>query len=76
MSVYNAFTGFRASARIIGRKGRRRCTCGCGSMSTRRGLADGCSMVQGCELYIARWVKQGPFAATIATRRPATPERP
>lgn len=42
---------------IVGRKGRRRCRCGCGRASTHRGMANGVAMMVGCELHVRRWVR-------------------
>lgn len=42
-------------------KSRRRCSCGCNRRSTHLGMANGIALMDGCELAIARWVKN-PFA--------------
>lgn len=36
---------------------RRRCPCGCGKRATHVGTADGLAMMMGCELHVARWVR-------------------
>ena len=36
---------------------RRKCPCGCRKMSTHRGVANGVTLMIGCEFYVARWVK-------------------
>lgn len=42
---------------IISPKSRRRCYCGCKLRATHRGAANGITLISGCELSIARWVK-------------------
>lgn len=37
---------------------RRRCVCGCGRRETHAGMANGVALMTGCELRVARWVKQ------------------
>jgi len=44
---------------IEGRKGRRRCRCGCGRASTHYGRANGVTLTGGCELRVRRWVRDG-----------------
>lgn len=44
---------------IEGRKGRRRCRCGCGRASTHYGRANGVTLMRGCELRVRRWVRDG-----------------
>lgn len=43
----------------IDKSDRRRsnCSCGCGKRSTHRGFANGVCLMSGCELRVARWVK-------------------
>ncbi|GGD30610.1 hypothetical protein GCM10011335_37070 [Aureimonas glaciei] len=36
---------------------RRRCLCGCKSRETHAGMANGIALTNGCELYVARWVR-------------------
>lgn len=36
-----------------------KCRCGCNGRATHRGMANGISLTEGCELTIARWVKTG-----------------
>lgn len=43
----------------VSAKCRRRCSCGCMSRATHRGMANGVCLTTGCELAIARWVKTG-----------------
>lgn len=38
---------------------RRRCHCGCKRRATHLGMANGVTLITGCELLIRRWVKQG-----------------
>lgn len=47
----------RYAVKIEGRRGRRKCHCGCGKMSTHSGRANGVALMSGCELTVARWVK-------------------
>lgn len=46
---------------IVGRKGRRKCYCGCGRRATHLGKANGIALAHGCELWMRRWVVD-PFA--------------
>lgn len=46
---------------------RRKCNCGCGKRSTHRGLANGVCLTEGCQMHIARWVRD-PRAALQAAR--------
>lgn len=48
---------------------RRRCTCGCKRRRTHAGMANGVALTSGCELSVARWVKD-PFW-DIRRQRPA-----
>lgn len=41
---------------------RRRCHCGCKKRATHLGMAKGISLITGCELSVARWVRD-PVAA-------------
>jgi hypothetical protein len=50
----------RYSEKIADRRRARRCHCGCGKKSTHLGKANGVALASGCELSIARWVKD-PF---------------
>lgn len=43
-------------------KSRRRCRCGCKRRATHLGMANGVCLVTGCELWLARWVRD-PLAA-------------
>ena len=38
---------------------RRNCSCGCKKRSTHMGRTNGITLMSGCELRVARWVKQG-----------------
>lgn len=38
---------------------RRRCHCGCRRRATHAGKANGVALTMGCELRIARWVRDG-----------------
>ena len=35
----------------------RKCHCGCGKRQTHLGMANGVGLTQGCEFYVAKWVK-------------------
>jgi len=56
----NAVTHVRYAQEIVGRRGRRKCHCGCGRRSTHLGMANGVCLTSGCELSVRRWVKD-PF---------------
>lgn len=56
---------------IEGRKGRRKCYCGCGTRSTHLGMANGICLESGCEFSMRQWVKD-PFWK----RRRAALEKP
>lgn len=47
-------------AEPIHSRSRRRCSCGCGTRSTHTGRVSGMAMIDGCEMFIARWVRD-PF---------------
>lgn len=49
-------------------KSRRRCHCGCKRRATHRGMANGMCLTSGCELYVARWVRDGSAAALLSHR--------
>lgn len=38
-------------------KSRRKCYCGCEGLITHNGMANGVSLIQGCELSINRWAR-------------------
>ena len=40
-------------------KSRRRCHCGCKRRATHLGMANGVCLTIGCELAMARWVRDG-----------------
>lgn len=48
------------------RGGQPRCHCGCNTLKTHLGMANGVCLTSGCELYVRRWVK----TAGIRTVRP------
>lgn len=56
MTVANALTDPRTSVPTQSRS-RRRCYCGCGQRASHMGQANGVTMMMGCELSVARWVK-------------------
>ena len=41
----------------VAARSRRRCQCGCKSRATHRGMANGITLVQACELVVRRWVR-------------------
>lgn len=58
--------GIRASAshhvlymEPVAPRSRRRCQCGCKSRATHRGMANGITLIQGCEWSMRRWVRGG-----------------
>jgi hypothetical protein len=40
-------------------RSRRRCHCGCKRRATHLGKANGIALITGCELRVARWVRDG-----------------
>lgn len=56
----NAIEHVRYSQKISNPRSRRRCYCGCGKRATHLGMANGISLTMGCEMAMARWVKD-PF---------------
>jgi len=38
---------------------RRRCDCGCKGRATHIGTGQGAAMMNGCEFYVRRWVRDG-----------------
>lgn len=40
---------------IVGRRGRRKCYCGCGKRATHLGMANGVALAHGCEWSMRRW---------------------
>ncbi len=44
---------------------RRRCSCGCKRRATHVGKANGVALMDGCELFVTRWVRDG-----VAVYRP------
>jgi hypothetical protein len=38
---------------------RRKCLCGCKKRVTHRGMANGITLLMGCELTVRRWIKEG-----------------
>lgn len=41
---------------IVGRRGRRKCYCGCNRRATHLGMANGIALAHGCEMAMRRWV--------------------
>lgn len=68
MTWANSEIHVRALKKIEGRKGRRKCHCGCGTRSTHIGTANGIALTSGCELFVRRWVRDG-LKAIIQRRR-------
>lgn len=53
-------------------RSRRRCQCGCGQRATKVGMANGVALMLGCELAVARWVKDPTgFVRDLMRRRQA-----
>ena len=50
-------------------RGRKKCSCGCGSRATHRGMANGVCLMVGCEIYVARWVRDGITLSAQALKR-------
>lgn len=46
-------------AERVDRFSRRRCGCGCNRRATHRGMANGICLIMGCEMRVARWVRNG-----------------
>ena len=46
-------------ARKIEGRGHRMCRCGCRKMVTYTGCCNGVALMSGCELTVARWVRDG-----------------
>lgn len=67
MTVANALTHFRTKA-LAPSKSRRRCHCGCNRRASHMGQANGVTMMMGCELSVARWVRS-PAEYVRAVRR-------
>ena len=44
-------------AEPVNPRSRRRCTCGCKQRATHIGMANGVGLTTGCQLSIARWVR-------------------
>lgn len=49
----------RRYSEMVDPKSRRRCHCGCKRRTTHRGMANGLALCSGCELSMARWVRDG-----------------
>ena len=47
----------RTFKKIPVKQGRPKCCCGCDKLATHMGLANGCGMISGCELYVRRWTR-------------------
>ena len=69
MTVPNAFTYPRTKIPAPPRS-RRRCHCGCGKRASHMGQANGVTLMMGCELSVARWVKS-PVRHRVAEIRTA-----
>jgi hypothetical protein len=59
---------------ITGRRGRRKCSCGCGKRATHKGFANGICLMSGCELAVRRWVRNP--VDTYRRRALASQEKP
>lgn len=35
----------------------RKCRCGCGGWATKSGMANGVGLMHGCDLHVARWIR-------------------
>jgi hypothetical protein len=46
-------------AEPVNSRSRKRCYCGCRMRATHKGMCNGVAMTSGCQLTIARWVRQG-----------------
>ena len=57
-----------------GYRRRRMCRCGCGKRSTHMGMAKGVALYSGCELTVARWVRDP--ASAFAARKATTASSP
>lgn len=60
-------------AQPIDPKSRRRCSCGCKRRATHLGMANGICLISGCELSIARWVRNGGHREAAAVDSGAKP---
>jgi hypothetical protein len=56
-------------AEPVDSRSRRRCHCGCNRRASHRCMANGMSLGSGCELWVARWVRNPQDA--IRSRRPS-----
>ena len=50
-------------------RSRRRCQCGCQTRATQVGMANGVALMCGCELAVARWIKDPTEHARNQMRR-------
>jgi hypothetical protein len=57
-----------------GYRSRRMCRCGCGKRATHMGMAKGVALYSGCDLTVARWVRDP--AAAISVRKARTASSP
>lgn len=55
-TIASADSNVRYSQPISGLR-RSHCYCGCKGRVTHLGMANGISLTEGCEMYVARWVK-------------------
>ena len=44
---------------------RSKCYCGCNGRATHNGLGQGAAMMNGCELSVRRWVRDGAAASSV-----------
>jgi hypothetical protein len=49
----------KRSMQMIRSQSRRRCHCGCKTRATHLGMGDGVALMNGCEFYVRRWVRDG-----------------
>lgn len=61
----------RSAHTVVGRRGRRKCGCGCGKRCTHTGRANGVAMTSGCEFSVRVWVRDGTAAIIRRSRRAA-----
>ena len=46
-------------------RSRARCSCGCKGLATHFGTGNHAVMIKGCELFIRRWVRDGPSVSRV-----------
>lgn len=42
-----------------------RCSCGCNGKATKKGMANGVCLMDGCEMHVRRWVRDGIAARSV-----------